>query len=117
MPALDPGILNQAPDPRWSTAAMEEQVAVAIERQERRGRGWNGRLCDEALEEAVQPSRELRQELEHVLRVHRLSGRARVRLLRIARTLADLRDREAVLTEDVVEAARLRGYERSQALG
>ena len=61
----------------------------------------------------MQPSTRLRRVLEEVLRVHRLSGRARIRLLRIARTLADLDDRERVMPEDLVEAARLRGYERS----
>ena len=64
-----------------------------------------------AIEEHTSPT------FEDVLRIHRLSGRARVRLLRIARTLADLADRDTVEPGDLVEAARLRGYERSQALG
>ena len=93
---------------------MQDRVQVAIDRQRDRDRGNNGDLSDEHLEQVV-PIHRLRRTLEEVLRVWRLSGRARVRLLRIARTLADLADRDAVLGEDLVEAARLRGYERSQA--
>ena len=95
---------------------MEDLVQLATQRQRHRGL-FNGRLSDEKLEQAVKPSRQLRLILEDVLRVHHLSGRARTRLLRIARTLADLADRETVGPEDLVEAARLRGYEGTQALG
>ena len=122
VPALDPSVLHQAPDARWATNAMQDQVQLAIDRQKHRGhhrRGaelFNGRLSDDSLEQAVKPSHELRRVLEDVLRVHGLSGRARVRLLRIARTLADLGDRDTVGPDDLVEAARLRGYERTQAL-
>jgi len=117
VPALDPAVLNQTPDARWATATMRDQVQLAIDRQRHRSRSapWNGRLSDDRLERVV-PTHKLRQTLEDVLRIHRLSGRARVRLLRIARTLADLADRDTVVPEDLVEAARLRGYERSQAL-
>jgi len=48
--------------------------------------------------------------LDDLLRRHHQSGRARVRLLRIARTLADLDDRAAVAEVDVFEAAALRGF-------
>jgi magnesium chelatase family protein len=116
VPALEPQVLNQPPDPSWATAAMWDRVQLALERQRHRGRGPNGHLSDENLAQAV-PIGRLRRTLEEVLRVWRLSGRARVRLLRIARTLADLADRETVLPEDLMEAARLRGYERSQTVG
>ncbi|MCA8952418.1 MAG: ATP-binding protein, partial [Planctomycetes bacterium] len=43
-----------------------------------------------------------------LLRRHRASGRARVRLLRVARTLADLADRERVGEAEILEAAILR---------
>jgi len=50
-----------------------------------------------------------------VLRLHRAGGRARVRLLRVARTLADLDDRDGVTADDVLEAAALRGFARALA--
>jgi len=117
VPAVDPAVLNQPPDPEWATAAMRDKVQSAIDRQRHRGPGTccNGRLGGEELERVV-PSQALRRTLEDILRTHRLSGRARVRLLRIARTLADLADRETVVPEDLFEAARLRSYERSRAL-
>ncbi|HLU39880.1 MAG TPA: hypothetical protein VK081_10875 [Planctomycetota bacterium] len=49
--------------------------------------------------------------LDEVMATYRLSGRGRVRLLRLARTLADLADRDAVRVEDVLEAAALRRAE------
>jgi predicted ATPase with chaperone activity len=51
-----------------------------------------------------------------VLRLHRAGGRARIRLLRVARTLADLDDRDELRAEDVLEAAALRGFARQTAL-
>ncbi|MCA8974905.1 MAG: hypothetical protein KDC98_09290, partial [Planctomycetes bacterium] len=40
----------------------------------------------------------------------RASGRARVRLLRVARTVADLRDADTIADEDILEAAALRRF-------
>ncbi|MEO6596023.1 MAG: hypothetical protein ABIP94_14835, partial [Planctomycetota bacterium] len=48
--------------------------------------------------------------VDDVLRLHYQSARGRVRLLRIARTLADLDDRTAVNEVDIFEAATLRGF-------
>jgi predicted ATPase with chaperone activity len=67
-------------------------------------------LRDAALEDAVGTSDDIRHAVEDVLRIHSMSGRARVRLLRIARTIADLDDRDNVLIPDIHAAARLRGY-------
>ena len=49
------------------------------------------------------------QLLEELQRLHRFGTRTRIRLLRIARTLADLDDCETVGEPHVVEAACLRG--------
>ena len=121
VPALDPSVFHQPTAKAWSTAAMQERSATATARQQARNRGSsdgflpNGRLCDQQLVDVVRPSADVRRALEDVLRVHKLSGRARIRLLRIARTLADLDDRDRVRPEDLAEAARLRGYERTLA--
>jgi predicted ATPase with chaperone activity len=47
--------------------------------------------------------------LDDILRRHHQSPRGRVRLLRVARTLADLDDREEVAEVDIWQAAALRG--------
>ncbi|MCC6670128.1 MAG: YifB family Mg chelatase-like AAA ATPase [Planctomycetes bacterium] len=116
VPALDPRRLREPADPEWGTARLRDAVAEAAARQAQRntfrdGFVPNGRLQDRQLERAVRPTQAVQDALERVLRAFRLSGRARVRLLRIARTLADLDARDAVAPDDVVEAARMRGYE------
>lgn len=117
VPALPPESLHAPPDPRHGTRALADRVRVAVARQQHRngdrnGR-WipNGRLTDRRLEEVAAGDRRVLTTLEEVLRLRRLSGRARVRLLRIARTLADLEDRDAVTPDDVLAAARLRQSE------
>jgi magnesium chelatase family protein len=114
VPALPPSELHRPSDPKWSTARVRDRVLVAVDRQRQRNRrcpAWpNGRLRDAALEDAVGTSDDIRHAVEDVLRIHSMSGRARVRLLRIARTIADLDDRDNVLIPDIHAAARLRGY-------
>ena len=125
VPALAPQELHAKTDPSWSTARVRERVLLAVDRQRQRnapvlrtgrlarkggvGRP-NGRLQDQDLERVFGPNRALLRTLEELLRIFRLSGRARVRLMRIARTLADLDDRDRVLPEDVHAAARLRSW-------
>ncbi|MCA8956240.1 MAG: ATP-binding protein, partial [Planctomycetes bacterium] len=111
VPSLAPTELRQPRDPGWSTAASRARIGAAIERQRRRsGRVPNGRLENDALERAVGGDPDVHRTLDDVLRVYRMSGRARVRLLRIARTLADLDGRDDVCPDDVLAATRLRGY-------
>ncbi len=120
VPALDAAWFRQPIEKEWSTESLAARVRVAVARQVRRNRSEqvgqdaapNGRLEGAALEHAVQPSQSVLNTLEDVLRAQRLSGRTRVRLLRVARTIADLSDREQVLPDDVLEATRLRGFSR-----
>jgi magnesium chelatase family protein len=97
-----------------TTAACREQVVLARARQAaRQGRcgttTWNGRIEDAALHAACAASDRVLLLLEDLQRMHRLGTRARIRLLRIARTIADLADRERIAEEHVLEAAQLRG--------
>ena len=110
VPALPPAELHRPPDPNWSTARARERVLQAVGRQSGRNPEGvpNGRLRDSDLEAAIGSHARINGVLEEVLRIRRLSGRARVRLLRIARTLADLDAREDVAPDDILSAARLR---------
>ena len=112
VPALPPRELHRPPDPAWSTASARDQVLLAVNRQYSRNPEGspNGRLRDADLEAVVDANDDLRRTIEDVLRIHAMSGRARVRLLRVARTIADLADRDEVLQEDIHGAARLRAY-------
>ncbi len=113
VPPLDPSEYDAPPPEGGSTAALAAQVA----RAERRRAGRSARLgCDlpnadldgAALLAACDPEPQALTALTEVLRRRRASGRMRVRLLRVARTLADLRDADSISDVDVLEAAALR---------
>ena len=112
VPPIDPGSYDGPPDPEGTTAHLRAAVAAARQRQRERRRNPlldadNADLGDRALRLACAATKAARRTLEEVLRRHRGSGRARVRLLRVARTIADLRGADAVDEPDVLEAAAL----------
>jgi len=114
VPSLDPSEFRAPPDPLGNTAHLAEQVAAARTRQRARQRNGtpvtNARLQDRALLQACNPNEAVLRALDAVLRQHHQSGRGRVRLLRLARTLADLEDRDTIEEVDILEAAALRGF-------
>ena len=115
VPALLPHELRAPVEPQGTTAWWRERVAVARERQVRRQTSFgittpNARLADRQLERACAADDTTLRAVDDVLRLHHQSGRGRVRLLRLARTVADLDDRAAVTDGDVFEAAALRGF-------
>jgi len=115
VPALNPAELRAPEDASGSTAVLREQVLLAHDRQlHRQGRSGvpvpNARLADRQLQSACAADDAALHAVDEVLRRHHQGGRGRVRLLRIARTLADLDDRAAVRDVDVWEAATLRGF-------
>lgn len=109
VPNVAPETYTAPQDPAWGSALIALQVESAIQRQQSRSSVANGRLDQKGLEKAIGASPAVHRTLEMVLRSYRLSGRSRTRMLRIARTLADLDDREAVTSDDILQAARLRG--------
>lgn len=114
VPALDPAELRGPPEPDGSTQHWRDRVQVARHRQQRRGgaAAGNCELQGDALLRACAASENTLRLLDEVLRRRHESGRGRVRLLRLARTLADLDDRAAVEEIDVLEAAALRGQDQ-----
>jgi magnesium chelatase family protein len=96
-----------------SSAATAAQVAVAVARQERRfvGTPWrrNALVPTAALDALVPLSGDATAIWHAVCRARNVSGRGAARLRRVARTLADLDDRDDVRPEDVELASRLRG--------
>jgi magnesium chelatase family protein len=112
VPCIDPAEYDGTPDPQLGTAALRARVLAAAERQrERQDRVANGRLDDPALTQVALTVAASRRALAQLLRSGRHSGRARVRLLRVARTLADLDGRAQVDPEDLLAAGRLRSGE------
>ena len=121
VPALDPKALRAPRDESMSSAALRERIVAARERQlHRNGRCGgpavcNARLLDRQLERACALDDDAEDVLEKTLRLARAGGRARVRLLRVARTLADLDACERIGPEHVLDAASLRGFARAMA--
>jgi magnesium chelatase family protein len=115
VPALSPAELRAPEDDAGSTRTLRERMLQAHARQTHRqshdGRTTpNARLHDRALLAACAADDPTLHAVDEVLRIHHQSGRGRVRLLRLARTLADLDDRAAIAEVDVWEAAALRGF-------
>ncbi len=100
----------------WSSADMRERMQVALERQAYRYRGtairFNGELAGRLLREACRLPAEAEQLLLESIDTLGLSVRAHDRILRMARTLADLDDVEAIGEEHTAEAIQYRSLDR-----
>ncbi len=116
VPALPPDAFRGEVDREGSTAALRAKVQAAVARQAARNRPgegrWlpNGRLPDRWLGARIGISVAAMRTVDEVMRLQGLSARARVRLLRVARTVADLDEADEVRDVDVLEACALRGY-------
>lgn len=125
VPALTPAELRGPVEPEGSTTFLRQRVLAAHQRQLDRqpattnrvdvGRARvpfvpNARLMDRQLLTVCALDAAGNDALDEVLRLHHQSPRGRVRLLRLARTLADLDDRSAIAELDIWQAARLRGF-------
>lgn len=115
LPAIAPRELSNAPKGEPS-APVAARVAEARARQKRRfeARGLkhrtNAELSGEALDELAAPDTEGRALLDRAAEKLRLTGRGYHRVMRLARTIADLDGAERVGRPHVAEAA---GYRRA----
>ncbi len=108
MDRVPPEILLRGPAPE-SSAAVAERIAAARGRQLRRNEGVpNGRLGGRALRDACGLAAPAVARAVLLSEREGLSGRGTDRLLRVARTIADLAERPAVIAQDLDEAARFR---------
>ncbi|MCA8942554.1 MAG: YifB family Mg chelatase-like AAA ATPase [Planctomycetes bacterium] len=108
VPPLAPHEYRAAPDPTWSTSALRRRVESARAAATARALGPSDRLKGAGLRDAVGLDAAAESTLQRVLRLHRMSGRGRTRVLRLARTLADLGGARRVGAEHIAEAARFR---------
>lgn len=107
MPRVAPRALVAAADPEGS-AAVAARVAAARARQRSRGAILNARLAGRALRTACRLDRGAEERAIALADLDGLSGRGTERLLRVARTIADLADSTAVDASALEEAARYR---------
>ncbi|RJY09282.1 YifB family Mg chelatase-like AAA ATPase [Aurantiacibacter aquimixticola] len=96
------------PPPAEGSAEVAARVAEARARQTRRGVRSNAELDGDALEEHAGPDEAGRALLMQAAEAMRLSARGYVRMLRVARTIADLAGAEQVGRVHVAEALSYR---------
>jgi magnesium chelatase family protein len=107
MPKVRPAALVRGPEPE-SSAAVAARIAAARGIAAERSGVLNGRLSGRALRAACRLSPAAARRAIELADLEALSGRGTERLMRVARTIADLRGGLAVLPEDLDEASRFR---------
>jgi magnesium chelatase family protein len=111
VPWLPPNVLDDD-RPQEGSAAIRARVVRAREQQLKRSADsavpLNSRLRGRALRHLARPDSEGRELLSDAVQRLALSGRAHDRVLRVARTIADLAGRETVRSEHVAEAIHYR---------
>ena len=96
-----------------SSATIKERVIKARQRQQQRG-ALNAQLAPQLLDEACQLDAHQREWATETMSRLKLSARAYHRVLRVARTLADLEGRDQVAQAHIIEAIGLRQWDRQR---
>ena len=116
VPAVDPAMLAAAPSGECS-ASIRERVVAARERQQKRYAGTvirsNAALSGKALHKHCRLRPEGQAILLRAVEELALSARAYDRILKVARTIADLADSAEIQDHHVYEAVQYRTFERS----
>lgn len=112
VPRLTPEEFEAAAESGEGTRRAAERVARARRLQLLRQGRCNARLSDVEMQGWCGTDEAARRVLDATMRRSALSGRARARLLRLARTVADLEGVARIGPEHVAEAAALRCLDR-----
>ena len=99
-------------DSGTSSAVMRERVVAAREIQRRRGY-YNAHIPTRELRRLTALDEAGERTLEMAVRRMSLSARAHDRILKVARTIADLAGSESVASKHVAEAVQYRSLDRS----
>jgi len=109
VPALPAEALQGAPDGEPS-AAVRLRVAAARNRQLQRQRKPNARLGPREIDAHCQPDESGAALLKSAVTRLNLSARAYHRILRVARSIADLAGSEPILSTHIAEAIQYRRF-------
>jgi magnesium chelatase family protein len=99
-----------------SSAALAARVAAARSLQLTRQGRCNARLTDAQVDRCCILQPRARALLDRTMKHLRFSGRTRQRILKLARTIADLEGREAIADTHVSEAVMLRCLDRERII-
>ncbi len=102
--------------PGESSSAVRARVIAARERQRQRYRGegvpWNAYLGPRALRKICRLPPKARAQLDQAMRKLNLTARAHDRILKVARTLADLAGKQEIGLSEIAEAVSYRVLDR-----
>jgi len=113
VPRVDVSDFDDMVDTGESTSSAAARVGRARQRQLERQGVCNARLPDSQVERWCRPDRAGRKVLELSMQRLGLSARARGRVLKLSRTIADLDGQEAVNASHVSQAIMLRCLDRT----
>lgn len=108
VPRLESGDFEAGTADGESSAVLAARVSAARSRQLARQGRCNARLTDGQVERCCVLQSAARALLERTMRHRRFSGRTRQRILKLARTIADLEGRDAIADSHLGEAVMLR---------
>jgi magnesium chelatase family protein len=94
------------------SAVVRDRVATARAIQWQRNNTLNSQLTHEQIDEACRLSSSDRMLLQRAIEKLRLSARAYHRILKLARTIADMHENENIATQDLTEAINYRRLDR-----
>ncbi|MFL6604562.1 MAG: YifB family Mg chelatase-like AAA ATPase [Steroidobacteraceae bacterium] len=112
VPRVDLSEFEESALPNENSAAVVARVTRARELQLARQGKCNARLSDAQIDRICSPDKAGRELLERAMKTFGFSARARQRILKLARTIADLSNEATVGVSHVGEAVTYRSFDR-----
>lgn len=113
VPSIPPQELTSfTPKPQESSLVVKERVNMARERQIARNGNINAKLSTKEITQFCNIESEAKELLLKALEKLGISARAYHRILKVARTIADLNDSEKIQTNHIAQAIQYRKFDR-----
>jgi magnesium chelatase family protein len=116
VPALSHSDLQQSSDSIENSVQVKQRVIVAQQRQIARRQHCNAHLTNKEIEQDCLLSAENQAVLEKTMAKMKLSARAYHRILKLARTIADLEDSEIIQLHHLTESISYRKMDHFQSV-